>query len=152
MKKYSLILVLLILSLFTGCGPGPMESFRGPVNTPVFKPVILDTLNDGSNNVLFKDFGFMYINHDLQTIGDFIVTNKGVYFVKWNPSSYRYSTAYQVKFKNIANISNDTIHRTIGFDSNLIVIEDKRGSKIGFALQQVTAAKNIILNSKEREF
>ena len=42
MKIIKLALVIFSLSLFVGCNtPGPMQTGRGPINTPVFKPLYM---------------------------------------------------------------------------------------------------------------
>lgn len=135
-----------------GCGPGPMQrQITGPIDTPVFKPVILDTLNDGSKEVLFKErLAAMYIGKDRSSWGNFVITNNGVYLISWNVVSFTYELVYKVEIKNIDKLLDDVVVRSIFPDSNLLVIQDKRGTAVGFSLNNKIAAQNTILSLIEK--
>lgn len=73
-------LLILFSSLVASCSsPGPMQTVTGPLHTPAFNPIILNTVNDGSNRVYFKEHTTMYENKEYQRWGVFFITDKGAY-------------------------------------------------------------------------
>lgn len=155
MKKnlIQLFIIGLIGIGFIGCGPGPMQiQGIGPLNTPVFKPVILDTVNDGSKEVYFKESVVgLYENKEFKGFGNFVITDNGVYYVRWDATAYIYTTSYQIKINDIKMLTTDKVIRSFLPDSDILVIEDKRGQKVGFSIVKKLAAKNIIYELIEKK-
>ncbi|UYM16212.1 hypothetical protein [Endozoicomonas euniceicola] len=144
MKLRNLILILIAVVL-TGCAsPGPMQLATGPMNTPVFDPVILNTVNDGSETVRFKEWTTMYENKELRLWGVFFITDKGAYLASWDSRGYEYNLRYQMKANDIKSFEDDTVVRDWWADSNLLVITDKNNIKVGFALNGKNAARSIL--------
>ena len=143
---------MIVVFVLSGCGsPGPMETYHGPVNTPVFKPVILDTIKDGSKDVHFKERGSaLYLDKERDAWGTFFITDNGVYMTKWSASSFTFSLIYKIKIQDIESVTDDIVIRDFLPDSKLLVIKDKRGDKVGFALNDKVAAKNTILDLMEK--
>jgi len=138
------IFTLLILS---GCSsPGPMQQPYGPLYTPAFEPIILATVDDGSEKIHFKEWTTMYQNDRLQFWGVFFITDHGAYMASWNTTSYEYNLSYKLMFKDIDSISRDTVERDMWLDSNLLVLTDIAGNSIGFALDRKAAARAIIMD------
>lgn len=139
--------ILLISSLFTlgGCAsPGPMQTALGPMNTPAFEPVILDTVKDGSEKVHFKEWTTMYENKELQLWGVFFITDNGAYLANWDTRGYEYNLRYKLPATELASISDDTVVRDMWADSNLLILKDKSGHEVGFALNGKNAARSIL--------
>lgn len=152
-KLIQLCMFSLVGIVLVGCGAhGPMEVQPGPINTPVFKPVILDTLNDGSKEVHFKETTVgLYENKEFKGFGNFVITDNGAYYVRWNTRTYVYSPTYQIRITDIKSLSDDIVVRSLLPDSDILVIEDKRGQKVGFSITNKLAAKDILYNLIEKK-
>lgn len=145
MIKVRLILAICLFSLLTACTTqGPMQSMYGPLDTPVFDPIVLDKVQDGATKVLFKEWTTMYENNEFQFWGTFVITDSGAYMITWDQHSYQYNLQYRIPVDQIASISTDKISRSMWVDSNILIITDKNGSEIGFALVGKNAAKSIL--------
>lgn len=145
--------ILLISSLVTlgGCAaPGPMRTMMGPMNTPAFEPVILEAVNDNSKKVHFKEWTTMYENKELQQWGVFFITDNGAYMAEWDINGYEYNLRYKLPAKELELISDDTVVRSMLPDSNLLILKDKSGHEVGFALNGKNAARSILkeINAK----
>lgn len=139
------------LIILGGCSsPGPMQTAYGPMNTPAFEPIILDTVKDGSANVLFKEWTTMYDNKELKLRGVFFITNNGIYLADWNTMSYEYNLRYKLLATDLEAISDDTVVRDMWLDSNLLILKDKSGHEVGFALNGKNAARSILKEISER--
>ncbi|MCC1495886.1 hypothetical protein [Alcanivorax sp. 1008] len=154
MKKNVIFLMsIFVFFALTACAsPGPMQTSTGPMHTAAFRPIILDKVNDGSKEVLFKEYTTMYDDKKLRKWGVFFITDKGVYMAHWVTSGYVYELDYQLKAEEISEILDDTVIRDFWFDSNLLVIKDIRGNKIGFPLRGKIAARALLqgfLDSKK---
>ena len=139
--------ILLISSLLTigGCAsPGPMQTTTGPINTSAFEPVILDTVKDGSEKVHFKEWTTMYENKELQQWGVFFITDNGAYMAEWDFRGYEYNLRYKLLAKELDAVSDDKVVRDMWTDSNLLILQDKSGHKVGFALNGKNAARAIL--------
>ncbi|WP_286741683.1 hypothetical protein [Pseudoalteromonas sp. UBA2102] len=139
--------ILLISSLLTigGCAsPGPMQTAMGPMNTSAFEPVILDTVKDGSEKVHFKEWTTMYENKELQQWGVFFITDNGAYMAEWDFRGYEYNIRYKLLAKELDAVSDDKVVRDMWTDSNLLILQDKSGHKVGFALNGKNAARAIL--------
>lgn len=147
MKKNNLVSILLLSSALAGCGSlGPMQRIEGPLYTPAFDVLALDTVKDGSEEVSYKEFTSMYENGEYKTSGVFFITENGAYMAEWDYVTYEYKLVYKVIDKEIVGISNGRIIRDFGFDSDLLEIKDAQGYKVGFTLQGKNAARNILRN------
>jgi len=147
MKNVILLVSVILMFLLTACAsPGPMQTSTGLMHTPAFRPIILDTIDDGSEEILFKEYTTMYDNKELRRFGIFFITDKGVYMATWDTHSYVYNIHYRLSVNNIAEILNETVVRDFWRDSNLLVIKDTRGNKIGFALHGKIGARLILQN------
>ena len=142
--KQSLIVLCCVLTLGGCATPGPMQTHQGPINTPVFEPIVLHTVNDGSDEVLFKEYTTLYEGDEIQSWGVFFVTDRGAYMGVWDLLGYRYDLSYKLPIENLANISEQTVERDMWVDSNLLVLSDTTGKKVGFALNKKNAARTIL--------
>ncbi|RTE67627.1 hypothetical protein EH243_01380 [Amphritea opalescens] len=132
------------ISACSAPGPGPMLTMSGPVHTPVFEPIALDVVKDGSEKVYFKEFTVMYDRKEAQLSGVFFITDNGAYMVKWDSRSYQYNLQYKIHRDNILSISDDKVIRSFWPDSNLLVIKDKQGHEVGFSLKGKEAARTFL--------
>ncbi|CUA83163.1 hypothetical protein [Pseudidiomarina woesei] len=147
-KIFSVIIMMMFLA---GCAaPGPMHTIRGPMNTPVFDPVILDTVKDGSKKVRFKEWTTMYENKELQLWGVFFITDNGAYLANWDMNGYEYNLRYKLAASELDSISDDKVVRSMWADSNLLIIKDKNGHEVGFALNGKNAARAILREISEK--
>lgn len=145
MPHVKLIFALILVTGLAGCATaGPMHTAAGPLQTPAFKPIILDTVNDGSENVRFKEWTTLYEGKELERWGVFFITDKGLYMANWDIREYRYNLVYKLAAEDIADISEDLVERSMWVDSNLLVIKDKNGHEVGFALNGRNAVRAII--------
>lgn len=145
MPNLKLIFALILISGLAGCATsGPMQTMAGPLHTPAFKPIILDTVNDGSQNVRFKEWTTLYENKELERWGVFFITDNGLYMANWDVREYRYNLVYKLAAEDIADISEELVERSMWVDSNLLVIKDKNGHEVGFALNGRNAVRAII--------
>ncbi len=145
MLSRNLILILLVTFVLGGCSsPGPMQTGYGPMNTPVFEAIALSVVKDGSTSVRFKELTTMYENKELQLWGVFFITDNGVYLANWDTRSYEYHLRYRLPAKDIKEIADDTVVRSMWADSNLLVVTDKSGHKVGFALNGKNAVRSIL--------
>lgn len=124
--------------------PGPMQTIYGPMNTPVFEPVALDSVKDGSSKVYFKEWTTMYENKEIQLWGVFFITENGAYMANWDARSYEYNLRYKINRNDIESISDDKVVRSFWPDSNLLIIKDKQGHEVGFALNGKGAARSFL--------
>lgn len=145
MKKLRILSLALTAILVTACSsPGPMQTMRGPLHTPVFNPIIINNIKDGSNRVYFKEWTTMYENKEYQQWGVFFITNKGAYMADWDTHEYKYNLLYKIDSKNIKSISNSKVVRKMWIDSDLLIIADKKGHEVGFALNGKNAARSFL--------
>lgn len=145
MFKSFIVIISVVSIFFMGCAsPGPMQQAWGPVNTPVFSPIVIDTVKDGSVKVHFKEWTTMYENKNLQAWGVFFITDHGAYMVRWDTDSYQYSLIYRIAINQIESLHDDIVVRNIWYDSNLIVIKDISGHEVGFALNGKNAVRSIL--------
>tara|TARA_R110001583_G_scaffold24157_1_gene88423 strand:- start:233 stop:688 length:456 start_codon:yes stop_codon:yes gene_type:complete len=145
--------ILLITCLFTlgGCAsPGPMKTMMGPMNTPAFEPVVLDMVKDGSEKVHFKEWTTMYENKELQQWGVFFITDNGAYMAEWDLKGYEYNLRYKLPAKELKTVSDDMVVRDMWPDSNLLILKDKSGHEVGFALNGKNAARAILKEISEK--
>lgn len=139
------LLIIFLLSLLVGCAsPGPMQTAYGPMNTPAFEPIILSTVKDGSEKVHFKEWTTMYEGRSIKLWGVFFITDNGVYLASWDTRAYEYNLQYKLSTDQLESISDDTVVREYFFDSDLLVLKDKSGHEVGFALNGKNAARAII--------
>ncbi|WP_282111113.1 hypothetical protein [Shewanella algicola] len=139
------ILLISVVSILSGCAsPGPMQTITGPMNTPAFSPIILDTVKDGSETVRFKEWTTMYENKELQLWGVFFITDKGIYMANWDTNGYEYNLRYRLPATELAAISDDVVERDMWVDSNLLILKDQSGHEVGFALNGKNAARSIL--------
>jgi hypothetical protein len=149
MKK---VVTALLMSLtLSACGSlGPMQSFEGPIGTPVFDVVALDTINDGTQKILFKEMARMYDEQDViedkyaSNYGSFVITEKGIYVLGWDNRNFRYNKLFSLPIDDIENILEANASVVVWVDSNIFIIEDKYGTKTGFHMNGRVAAKSII--------
>jgi hypothetical protein len=147
MRFLKIFVVFLIFSSLSACSsPGPMQTMQGPLNTPVFEPVAINTVKDGSNSVLFKEWTTMYESQEIKLWGVFFITENGAYMANWDPKSYEYNLRYRIAVSDIAAISEETVVRSMWIDSDLLIIADKTGKKVGFALNGKNAARSFLQN------
>lgn len=152
MKTIKVVLLLLVAIIFIGCGPkGPMLSYQGPLDTKVFKPIFLNTVDDGSSEILFKEFTTMYNKRDIKGFGVFVITDKSTYFTRWNINSFEYEIIYVVNNSNIKDLKNETIVREYWVDSDLLKIKDSNDLYTGFALDGKQAAYTILSKFIKKE-
>ncbi|MFT6914667.1 MAG: hypothetical protein ACJAWL_000963 [Motiliproteus sp.] len=130
--------------------PGPMQTMYGPMNTPVFDPVVIDTVKDGSEKVHFKEWTTMYENKEIQLWGVFFITDNGAYMANWDARGYEYNLKYKIDASNIALVSDEKVVRDMWIDSNLLVITDDKGHEVGFALNGKNAARTFLQNISEK--
>ncbi len=143
MKKGFMVLGCLVA--LSGCAsPGPMQTVQGPINTPAFEPIVLDTIKDGSESVLFKEYTTLYEGEELQSWGVFFITEHGAYMGVWDLSGYRYNLSYKLPIAKLTNITEKTVERDMWVDSDLLVLTDTTGKKVGFALNRKNAARAIL--------
>ncbi len=136
--------MIILVSLFGCASPGPMQTTTGVMRTPAFRPLALDTTNDGSKEILFKEYTTMYDDKQLRRWGVFFITDRGAYMASWDTQTYIYNLNYQLKKEEILEILDETVVRKYWHDSNLLVIKDVRGNKIGFALIDKIAARSLL--------
>lgn len=143
MMKYFLIWICLLT--LSGCSsPGPMQNVQGPINTPVFEPIIRDAINDGSKKILFKEYTTLYEGEELQSWGVFLITDRGAYMVVWDLSGYRYNLSYKLPIEKLTSITEKKVERDMWIDSELLVLTDVTGKRVGFALNRKNAARAIL--------
>lgn len=144
LNKKSILLISCILTL-SGCSSiGPMQTVMGPMNTPAFEPVILETIKDNSEKVHFKEWTTMYENKELQQWGVFFITDNGAYMAEWDVRGYEYNLRYKLPIKELNTVSDDMVVRDMWADSNLLILKDKSGHEVGFALNGKNAARAIL--------
>tara|TARA_R110002073_G_scaffold336545_1_gene535018 strand:- start:901 stop:1356 length:456 start_codon:yes stop_codon:yes gene_type:complete len=147
MKVAKFGFIVLVVSILSACSSlGPMQTMQGPLNTPVFEPVAIDTVKDGSSSVLFKEWTTMYENQELKLWGVFFITQNGVYMANWDSRSYEYNLRYRIDSSDISSISEETVERSMWIDSDLLVITDQNGHEVGFALNGKNAARSFLQN------
>lgn len=145
MRVVKVVCALFAVVALSACSsPGPMQIMQGPVNTPVFDPVALDTVKDGSSLVLFKEWTTMYENKELKLWGVFFITENGVYMANWDSRSYEYNLRYRMDMADIASVSETTVVRDMWIDSDLLIITDSNGGEVGFSLNGRNAAKSFL--------
>ena len=144
LNKKSILLTFGLITLVGCSSPGPMQTSLGPMNTPAFEPIVLDTVKDGSEKVLFKEWTTMYENKELQLWGVFFITDNGVYLANWDTRGYEYNLRYKLPITELESISDDTIVRDMWVDSNLLILKDRNGHEVGFALNGKNAARAIL--------
>lgn len=148
-----IVLALLTIFTLTACGSlGPMQRFEGPIGTPVFDVIALQTIDDGSKEILFKELARMYDEQDVaenkyaSNYGSFVITDKGVYVLGWDNRNFRYNKLFSVPIADIDSLLEANASVIVWVDSNIFIIKDKYGEKTGFHMQGRTAAKSIINN------
>lgn len=147
MKLMKVVCAFIAVMALSACSsPGPMQTMPGPLNTPVFDPVALNTVKDGSSSVLFKEWTTMYENEELKLWGVFFITENGVYMANWDTRSYEYNLRYRMDMTDIASISETTVERDMWIDSDLLIITGRNGGEVGFALNGKNAAKSFLQN------
>lgn len=144
LNKKSILLITSILTIGGCASPGPMQTTTGPINTSAFEPVILDTVKDGSKKVHFKEWTTMYENKELQQWGVFFITDKGAYMAEWDMRGYEYNLRYKLPINELNTVSDDMVVRDMWVDSNLLILKDKSGHEVGFALNGKNAARAIL--------
>lgn len=148
-KKY-ILLISSILALGGCASPGPMKTMMGPMNTPAFEPVVLDLVKDDSEKVHFKEWTTMYENKELQQWGVFFITDNGAYMAEWDLKGYEYNLRYKLPAKELKTVSDDMVVRDMWPDSNLLILKDKSGHEVGFALNGKNAARAILKEISEK--
>ncbi len=143
------LLATAALSLIGCASPGPMQMGYGPMQTSAFEPIILDTVQDDSDRVRFKEWTTMYENKEFQRWGVFFITDNGVYMANWDLRAYEYDLVYKLPAKDIQIMSEDRVERSMWIDSDLFIIQDINGHEVGFALNGENAARSIIREIKE---
>ncbi|TKF15326.1 hypothetical protein FCV43_18925 [Vibrio genomosp. F6] len=147
MTKIKTLTILFVISALAGCGSlGPMQLMEGPLYTPAFDVLALDTVNDGAEKIKYKEFTSMYENGEYQGNGVFFITDNGAYLAEWDYIGYEYKLVYKVSRQEIVSVSDSRVNRDIGFDSDLLVIKDTQGYRVGFSLQGKNAARSILRN------
>ncbi len=136
------LLVFLLGVVLAGCASGPMQQKSGPYETPAFSAMAKEIANDGSQDVLYKEWTTMYENGKLLTYGVFFVTEKGVYVVSWDRDNYRYRLIYKIPISYINSISEDALKK--GKMERMLVITDKFGVDIGFGVEGRRAIRTIL--------
>lgn len=137
--------IIFFITLLTGCASaGPMQTMMGPMNTPAFEPIVLDVVQDGSKSIRFKEWTTMYENDSLQLWGVFFITDKGAYMASWDTRGFQYNLRYKLLASELAAIEDRIIQRDMWVDSNLLVLKDKNGHSVGFALNGKNAARSIL--------
>jgi hypothetical protein len=150
MLKMKLMISISTIVILGGCASvDPMKTLSGPMYTPVFEPVALDVVKDGSKSIRFKEFTIMYENGKFQSWGVFFITENSVYLANWNTHNYKYTLRYSIPLKDIASITDDIVERSVFPDSKLLVLSDKNGHKVGFALYEKYAVRLIIEELRE---
>lgn len=144
LNKKSILLISSILTLAGCASPGPMQTIMGPMNTPAFEPVILEAVEDSSEKVHFKEWTTMYENKELQQWGVFFITDNGAYMAEWDVRGYEYNLRYKLPAKELKAVSDDMVVRDMWPDSNLLILQDKSGHEVGFALNGKNAARAIL--------
>jgi hypothetical protein len=151
MKKISFVLI--VLFTLSACGSlGPMQRFQGPIGTPVFDIIALQKINDGSEEILFKEMARMYDEQDVienkyaSNYGSFIITEKGIYVMSWDNKNYQYNKLFSLPINDIDSLLEANASVMVWVDSNILIIKDKYGEKTGFHMQGRIAAKSIINN------
>lgn len=147
MKIKFLFVSIVLFTLFACAGPGPMQIMAyGPINTPVFEPIILNTVNDGSKRVLFKERSMMYENKEFVSFlgGVFFITDNGAYMAFWDNRGYEYKLEYRINAIDIASIHFDKINRKMWVDTDLLIITDNDGHEVGFSLIGKNAASSFL--------
>ncbi|WP_324170773.1 hypothetical protein [Sulfurimonas sp.] len=140
MKKFYFSFLVLI-TLLSGCSAlGPMQTQQGLLSTKQFKPIFIETVKDGSSEILFKEFTTMYQNDDLKAWGIFTITDQGVYFAQWDVRGFEYNIMFKLSKNEISKIEERIVKRDLWANSKLLTIFDKNGIETGFALNGDRAA------------
>jgi len=152
MNVKKIFIFITVLILMSGCTqPGPMQTPSGLLKTKQFEPIFIQTIKDGSETVLFKEYTTMYEHGDLQYWGVFTITDQGVYFALWDTIGFEYNVLFKLNKNEIASLSEDLISRSLWVDSELLIIKDKNNNEVGFALNGKRAAYttlNRLINNK----
>ena len=150
MNHKKTLMILSVLSILAGCSSvGPMQTAQGPMNTPAFEPIALNTVKDGSEEARFKEWTTMYENKELRLWGVFFITDNGAYMANWNIRGYEYNLRYKLPASELESISEDKVVRDMWPDSNLLILRDKHGHEVGFALNGKNAARSILQEIKK---
>jgi len=142
------MMVLGAISSIVGCSsPGPMQSLFGPIDTPVFEAIALDSVGESSSEILFKSTNaILYRNGELDyfTASVFFVTEKGAYASSWDLNSYQYNLLAKVPIESIDDVYYKTVERDFAPDVDLLVIRKKSKEEVGFTINGSSAAKTIL--------
>jgi hypothetical protein len=153
MTFVKLSIAALLIAFLTGCATSPMNKPYGPMDTPAFKPIALDLVNDGSKSILFKaPFVSIFVNDELQSIfsyKSFMITEHGAYVINWNIGTYQYSLVYSIKAEEIKNIADHTIVKNYLPDRDLILITDMHENTVGIEVERRLAAKKALQQIKD---
>ena len=63
---------------------------------------------------------------------------------EWDFRGYEYNLRYKLLAKELDAVSDDKVVRDMWTDSNLLILQDKSGHKVGFALNGKNAARAIL--------
>jgi len=135
-------LAFVSMVLLCGCAGAPMREVQGPYETPIFSAMAKEVANDGSKEVLYKEWAPMYENGRLLSYGVFFVTDKGVYMGLWDTKNYRYRLIYKAPISYINSLSEDSLKK--GDVEKVLIVKDKFGVKTGFGIKGRRAVRSIV--------
>ena len=135
-------LVFVAVVLLCGCGAAPMREVQGPYETPIFSAMAKEVANDGSKDVLYKEWAPMYEGGRLLSYGVFFVTDKGVYMGLWDTQNYRYRLIYRSPISYINTLSEGALKK--GDVEKVLIVKDKFGVETGFGIKGRRAVRSIL--------
>lgn len=135
----------LILFLHGCAASGSMEQVHGPINTPAFTSVALDSAADGSEQVRFQEKAILHDDGWLK-FGVFFITDRGAYFAQWNGRRNTYDIRYGIEGSRIATVDLDSIGRSMLPDDDIMVITDHRGGKANIEIDGRRDARGYLLD------
>ena len=145
MSSKSILALIFVLSVAYGCATrSPMNEYLGPVSTPAFEPIVLSTVKDGTDRILFVESAVLQEDKKPNVLGLLVITEKGIYLIKWDTHAYKYSVIYKLPIVNIYHIEENVIEVCCLPDIESLVITDKEGRKVSFTLKDPRAARIII--------
>ncbi len=142
------LLLFLLVAVVAGCSSGPMRQLYGPYETPVFSAIGRELADDGSQEILYKEWTPMYENGKLLSYGVFFITDKGVYMGLWDKKNYRYSLIYKAPIGYITSLTEDTLKK--GEVEKVLVIKDKFGIETSFGVKGRRAIRAILETLMEK--
>lgn len=127
-----------------------MQSMKGPLETDSFELIALKNINDGSSEIIFKEWTRMYEDKEdgeyglMATFGVFCLTEKGVYFLDWDTNSYEYHVLYKLPREQVEALQDTMAATTIWVDSSILDIINKNGNSTGFDLRGKGTVRSIL--------